>query len=110
MLFLSQDGQYTAVPLPDRLQALTIQDIFLDGDQGKIYYIGSNQELVAVQSNALSAKGGMLSEFDAATQTFKGDNWFGLPTGINVRALVRLENGKGLIITNDDYPFLVDLP
>ncbi len=108
MLFLSQDGRYTAVPLPGRLQMVDIQDFFLDAEQGKIYYIGGNQELAAVRANAMSAKAGMLSGYDAARQTFTEDSWLGLPAGINGRAIIRLENGSGLIITNNGYPYLVD--
>lgn len=111
MLFLSQEsGAYTAVPLPDRLQSMTLQDIYRDDARGNIYFIGSNQEQVAVLANAMTAKAVMVNGFDPATQSFKQVDWLGLPAGINARTLIRLENGSGLLITNDNYPFLVDLP
>lgn len=108
MLFLSQNGRYTAVPLPDRLQTINVQDFYLDAGQGKVYYIGGAQELAAVRGNAMSAKAGMLAGFDADRQTFAQDMWLDFPAGVNARAIIRLENGTGLIVTNNDYPYLVD--
>ena len=108
MLFLSQEGRYQAVPLPDRLQLMDIQDFLPDAVPGKIYYIGGNQGLVAVRANSMSAKAGMLADFDKDTQTFTTDSWLDFPDGLDARALVQLENGLGLVITNNGYPYLVD--
>ncbi len=108
MLFLSGTEQYKAIPLPERLQMVDVQDLYLDQDQKGIYYVGSNQELVAVQANAMSARAGMVGEFDSSTETFQKDSWLNFPAGINARMILRLETGKGLIITNNDYPYLVD--
>lgn len=108
MLFLSGDDQYQAIPLPDRLQTINLQDLVLDPNRNSIYYIGSNQELAAVQANAMSGRAGMIAEFDPSSGSFKQDRWLNFPTGLNARALIRLENGQGLVITNNDYPYLVD--
>ncbi len=110
MLFLSGEDGYEAIPLPDRLQNVNIQNFLLDTDNGAIYYIGGNQELAAVQGNAMSSKAGMLADFSIADQTFLKDIWLNFPVGINARSIIRLQSGNGLIITNDDYPYLVDWP
>ena len=108
MLFLSGAENYKAIPLPDRLQTVDIKDLYLDQEQNSIYYAGSNQELAAVQANAMTARAGMVAEFDNRTETFKRDQWLDFPAGINARVILRLETGQGLIITNNDYPYLVD--
>jgi hypothetical protein len=109
MLFLSGKDGYQAVPLPDRMQMVNIQDIILD-EQGTVYYVGSNQELAAVQSNSTDTKIGVIAGFDRTTNTFKIDHWLDAPNGVNARAIIPLQNGSYLLITNNDYPYLVDLP
>jgi hypothetical protein len=110
MLFLSQGSSYKAIPLPERLQMINLQDFLVDAEQGKIYYIGGNQELVAARGNAMCSKAGMLAEFDPSTATFSEDRWLNFPSGINARAIIPLQNGGSLIITNNDYPYLVEWP
>lgn len=108
MLFLSQGGEYQAVPLPDRVQMFNLQDIFIDDEKGTIYYIGGNKELVAARGNSMTSKAGRLAEFDVNQQRFLKEDWLDFPTGINARKIIKLDNGSGLIITNNDYPYLVD--
>ena len=110
MLFLSGNDGYSAVPLPDRVQTGTVQDFYLDEQKGTIYYVASNQELSAVQGNAMDAKLGLAAQLDTATKTFMQDNWLPTPVGVNARAIVPLENGKYLMVTNSGYLYLVDLP
>lgn len=111
MLFLSQEnGEYKAVPLPERVQWMTIQDIWWDEEQQQLYYLGSNAELVAARGNSMSARAGLLGAFDAATQQFGIDRWLDFPTGKQARAIVPLQNRKLLIVTNNSYPYLLDLP
>lgn len=110
MLFLSGNDGYIAMPLPDRVQTGTVQDFYLDEEKGTIYYVASNQELSAVQGNAMDAKLGVAAKLDVATKTFMQDNWLPTPAGVNARAIVSLENGKHLMVTNNGYLYLVDLP
>jgi hypothetical protein len=110
MLFLSQQGTYKAIPLPDRLQMVNLQDFLLDAEQGNIYYIGGNKELVAVRGNAMASKAGMLANFDPTTGTFSEDKWLRFPIGVNARTIIPLQNGGSLIVTNNDYPYLVEWP
>jgi hypothetical protein len=58
----------------------------------------------------MDAKIGVAADFEVATLTFQTNNWLHAPAGVNARAIVPLENGKHLLITNNDYPYLVDLP
>ena len=108
MLFLSQDGGYKAIPLPNQLQTLNVQDLYIDQEQGTIYYVGGNQELVAVRANAMAAKAGRIAKFDVATETFLEEEWLDLPIDINARNILKLENGSGLVINNNGYPYLVN--
>lgn len=111
MVFLSgANGQYEAVPLPDELQMITLQDIVLDEADGELYCVGANQDLVAVQSNAMGTRVGALGAFDPSTKQFQDYNWIMAPQGPSARQLILLEDGKGLLVTNNDYPYLVDLP
>ena len=107
MVFLSKEGSYETIPLPDRLQTINVQDFFVDDVHGTIYCIGGNQELAAVLGNAMASKAVIINGFNPSTEGFNSDNWLNLPTGIDARSIIRLDNGSGLIITNNDYPYLV---
>lgn len=109
MAFLSGSSGYQAVPLPEQVQTVTLQDFLVDAEQGRVYYLTGNQELAAVQASARASKLGVIADFDGAADTFKEATWLAAPRGINARRIVLLENGKGLIVTNDNYLFLVDL-
>ncbi|MEO0875332.1 MAG: VCBS repeat-containing protein, partial [Bacteroidota bacterium] len=110
MVFLSgANGQYQAVPLPEQLQMMTVQDLVTDSDSGQIHFVAGHQELVAVGGNAMDAKVGVLGDFDAESGTFRENRLINFAAGLNARAMVPLDNGSGLIITNQDYPYVVDL-
>lgn len=108
MLFLSEGDQYKAVPLPDHLQMVNVQDFYFDANQEILFYIGGNQELVAVRGNTMASKAGMLSGFSPSDASFSVDHWLDFPVHVDARTIVPLENGSGLIITNNGYPYLVD--
>lgn len=111
MVFLSgANGQYEAVALPAGLQSTSIQDIVVDESSGLLFSVGANQDLVAVQSNATGTRIAVLQNFDPATKQFENYQWLGAPQGPNARRLILLDSGKGLLVTNNDYPYLVDLP
>ena len=108
MLFLSENGAYKAIPLPDRVQLSNVQDFLWEEAMQKIYFIGGNEELIAARGNSMSAKAGVLAGFDAATQSFAEEHWMEVPEGINARKIIRLHQGNTLLITNNGYPYLVD--
>lgn len=108
LIFLSNNGQYVAVPLPDRVQQVNVQELMVDETQGSVYFIGGNQEMVAVMGNSMHSKAGLIGKFNLETQQFEQSRWLEFPNGINARSMVRLKNGTGLVITNNDYPYLVD--
>ncbi len=110
-LFLSKSGGgYETIPLPQRVQWMKVQDLYWDKDKRQCLYIGSNKELVAARGNAQSARGGILGAFDPAAKEFNIHQPLELPVGLQARALVMLPNRRLLIITNNDYPRLVELP
>lgn len=109
MLFLSEGEHYTAVALPERLQMMNIRDFYFDPASAVIYYLGGHQELVAVRGNSMAARMGKLAQFDPNTNTFQTDHWMEFPRGLPARSFVLLDNGKGLVVTNSNYLYLIDL-
>lgn len=108
MLFLSENGTYKAVPLPEQMQLVDLQDFLTKPDTEKIYFIGGNQELVAARGNSMSSKAGSVDKYDSAHQSFLGNTWLEFPSEINARDIVQLDGGSMLIITNNNYPYLLD--
>ncbi|MEL7221049.1 MAG: VCBS repeat-containing protein, partial [Bacteroidota bacterium] len=103
MAFVSSSDGYTAVPLSAEMQLLNIQDFHLQ-DDGTLLYLASSQELTAVQANSMTVKMGMATNFDKSTNTFQRNQWLQAPNTNSARALVPLESGQYLILTNGDYP------
>ena len=108
MLFLSGDEAYEAVPLPEQLQMLDIQDFYMTADQKEIYYIGGNQELIAARGNSMSSKAGIIERFDISSQSFLKDSWLEFPREVNARDIIQLDGGDVLIVTNNNYPYLLN--
>jgi len=108
MLFLSTaDGGYEAHPLPAQAQWGTIQDLWWEEEARQLYYISSNAELMAVHGNSQSARGGVLGDYDAAASAFKTVQSLDLPRGVQARALLPVSGRQLLLITNNDYPYLL---
>ena len=108
MLFLAQEeGGYEAVPLPGLAQRGTIQDLYWDEAKAQLYYVSSNATLAAVLGNSQSARGGVISDFDPGRQAFTRAQPLHLPAGVQARALVPVRDGQLLLITNNDYPYLI---
>jgi hypothetical protein len=110
-LFLSKaNGGYESVPLPDPVQWSRVQDFEWDEQKQALLYISSNNELVAARGNSSSARGGMLGAFDTETKQFESHRWLPVPGGLQARKLAKLPNHKLLIVINDGYPRLLNLP
>jgi hypothetical protein len=108
MLFLSTaDGGYEAQPLPAKAQWGTVQDLWWEEEARQLYFISSNAELMAVHGNSQSARGGVLGGYDAAGSTFKTIQSLDLPRGVQARALLPVSGRQLLLITNNDYPYLL---
>ncbi|MEZ4986078.1 MAG: VCBS repeat-containing protein [Saprospiraceae bacterium] len=108
VVYLSNEKGYEIHPLPERAQWLTIRDFTVDRNTGKIHYTGGNKEWVAVVGNAMSARLGVLDGWDQSTATFTQSYWLPCPTNVQARHLLVLENGKGLLVTNNNYLYIVE--
>jgi len=62
---------------------------------------------MAVHGNSQSARGGVLGGYDTTDSSFKAVQSLNLPTGVQARALLPLGEEKLLLITNNDYPYLL---
>ncbi|RMF03155.1 MAG: VCBS repeat-containing protein, partial [Bacteroidetes bacterium] len=109
LLFLSGEDGYQALPLPRYAQALTIRDFHYDAKAGTLYYLGSNQDLVAVRSNAMGARVGMIEDLPGQIPTFGQHRWLHSPHRVAGRAIVPLSEAQAIIITNNNYPYLLQL-
>lgn len=108
MAFLSlPGGGYEPVPLPAEVQYGKVQDWLWDSTAQQLYYVCSQGELAAVRGNALSAKGGVLSGLDPSSGTFSAHAPLPLPKNVQARALLKLQGGEFLLVTNNGYPYLI---
>lgn len=108
MAFLSiPGGGYEPVPLPAEVQRGKVQDWLWDRTAQQLYYVCSQGELAAVRGNSLSAKGGVLSGLDPSSGTFSAHAPLPLPRNVQARALLKLQGGEFLLVTNNGYPYLI---
>ncbi|MBV6654059.1 MAG: VCBS repeat-containing protein, partial [Mameliella sp.] len=108
-LFLSRpDGGYDALPLQGAIQWGTVQDMWFDESSEQLYYITSNAELSAVHGSSQSARGGTIGSFDPENQEFKSLEQIELPRGVQARALVPVAQNQLLLVTNNNYPYLLE--
>ena len=104
-VFLSGQGTYEMLPLNAEAQSSDVKDVFVE--EGTIYYVGNNKEYVAHLGASLSNPGGMISQFDRASKSFKRSILLGLNQDSNNRVIARLSDNQLLIASNDSYVYIL---
>ena len=103
MLFLNSGSTLKAIPLPDDAQTSTIEDIAVVN--GALYYVGNFYEYVTELGPNDGNSGGILSSFK--TDTFTKKERLPIPTNLNCRKIIALDNGSFLVVTNNDDAYLI---
>jgi len=107
MLYLSDNGKYKGVALPDAAQRSTIQDFIIRAD-GTVYFVGNNADYLTELGKNKSNAGGLIKDFDLTTGTFLTYESLRLTQSLNPRKIVALDNGELLIMCNNQDAYLFD--
>ena len=106
MLFLSDGGKFTGIPLPDQAQWSSIQD-FSVTESGEIIFIGNHHDYLTEFGKSKGNSGGKIDGFDSEKNTFGKYTPLGLPAGVNTRKIIPLEFGGYYVSENYGKGFFV---
>jgi len=108
MVYLQNaDGTYAPTPLPDEVQVSPIQDFAIAGD--KVLVVGNHLDFSTELGMATGMPGGVLSDFNASTNSYKTFAPFDLPTDLNTRHIVEVAEGLYLVVCNGQENYYVTI-
>ncbi|MEM1120971.1 MAG: VCBS repeat-containing protein, partial [Bacteroidota bacterium] len=106
MVYLSENGKYKGIPLPQVAQMSTIQGLTFHN--AELIFVGNHQDYLTELGESSSNSGGLLSNFDATTGQFKVQRSLPLPANLNPRSIIPLEKNQYLIACNNGVQYLLD--
>ncbi|MFK7812754.1 MAG: FG-GAP-like repeat-containing protein [Maribacter sp.] len=108
MAYLNNGSAFEGIPLPDDAQMSSIEDIYIDSENGtsEIIYVGNQLNYITELGESNSNSGGRLSY--TKKNGFKSIGKLPLPTSLNARRIIKLESGEFLVISNNDKSYLIN--
>ena len=109
MLFLNEDGKYEGIPLPKEAQMSSIEDIHIDftADQTKLIFVGNYLDYTNELGKSDANSGGILRY--SKEQQFSFEKYLPLPSGLNSRKIIKLDDNTYLVVSNNDKSYLIDI-
>ena len=109
MMYLNDGSTFNGTPLPKEAQMSSIEDILLEvvEEQKHLFFVGNYMVYVNELGNSDANPGGILTDFDGAN--FKTYRSLGLPKEISARKILKIGNKKYLMISNDNYAYVIDI-
>ena len=109
MVYLQKENKFEGHPLPAKAQLSSIQDFYLDQSPAtpRLFYVGNYDQYITDLGNSSSNTGGVLSQWNSDKNTFEEDVFLPLPIGINAKRILKLDQETKLIMSNNDYVYLL---
>jgi len=104
MVYLNNGKDFTPVPLPKIAQLSTIEDVLMDNNV--LFYTGNYYGFVTELGESSSNPGGILSNFE--NNKFNKSYPLNLPKDFSGRKIVKLKDGKFLIISNNGNSYILN--
>ncbi|MFT4535553.1 MAG: hypothetical protein ACJA1A_002451 [Saprospiraceae bacterium] len=99
MVYLATDTGFIGVPLPKDVQNSTVQD-FVVGEDGTITFVSNHLDFLTELGQNTGMAGAKLGPFLGVDKGFDGMLELGLPSGLNPRSIIELDNGAKLVVIN----------
>ena len=108
MVYLNNGNSFTGKPLPMEAQLSTIQDFYVEENDGNphIIFVGNYNGYVNELGNTMANSGGILSSFKNGK--FQKVNQLNIPKHINARKICKIAENKYIIITNNDKTYIIE--
>ncbi|WP_299119980.1 VCBS repeat-containing protein [uncultured Winogradskyella sp.] len=103
MIYKNNGETFTPQPLPKRAQLSTIEDILVDGN--KIFFTGNHKGFVTELGEASSNSGGIVEISENELLNYSS---LKLPKDISGRKIVKVNENKYLIITNNGKSYMIN--
>ena len=106
MVYLSDNGKYTGIPLPKEAQMSTIQGIVMD-DANRLIFVGNHYDYLTELGQSTANSGGLFTKFNATTGTFQDYHYLPLPAKLNPRAITPIGQNEYLITCNNSVQYIL---
>lgn len=102
--------KFKAQPLPIEAQMSSIEDIYIDSSAGtkNIIFVGNYLDYTVELGNSAANSGGILY-FDS-NGIFQSFKYLPIPNGLNARQVIKLDEGKFLVLVNNDKSYTFEIP
>ena len=107
MVYLSENGTYKGIPLPQAAQMSTIQGITMD-EEGNLIFVGNHQDYLTELGKNMGNSGGVLSDFEIAKGVFKNYESLSLPADLNPRGIRPIGENRYFISCNDGVQYILE--
>lgn len=109
MAYLNTENSFQGIPLPKEAQMSSIQDINIDMDDEKtrLVFVGNYLDYTNELGNSDSNSGAVLTF--SKEQKFSFEKYLPLPSGLNTRKLIKVNNTGYLVVSNNDKAYFIDV-
>ena len=108
MALMKKEGKYIAQKLPQEAQYSSIRDFFWNKEKQQLFYVGNAQEFVTEIGNATANPGGVIQLNTASEILMQHHAYLPLPVRFNMRSIKSLGKDSFLLLTNNDYVYLLN--
>ncbi len=108
MVYFNNGTSFIGTPLPKEAQMSTIEDMLVntDGTDKQLYFVGNYLDYVNELGVSDANPGGVLYNFNGTN--FQSYRPLGLPKETSARKLIKISDGKLLIVTNNSDALVID--
>ena len=106
MIYLQKENGFEGVPLPQKAQQSSIEDLHVD-EKGNVSYVGNYFGHVVELGPQDANPGGQLLDFNPKNNTFDTDLNFGLPKTTAARRIEHADNGSFVVATQNNFIFFI---
>ena len=106
MIYLQKENGFEGVPLPQKAQQSSIEDLHVD-EKGNVSYVGNYFGHVVELGPQDANPGGQLLDFNPKNNTFDTDLNFGLPKTTAARRIECADNGSFVVATQNNFIFFI---
>lgn len=110
MAYLNLGDHFEGSPLPKEAQMSAVEDIIAEQVNGatKLIFVGNYLNYTTELGQSDANSGGVLSY--GPSGNFETFDYLPLPTKLNARKIIRLNDGRFLVVANNDSSYIIELP
>lgn len=108
MVLQKIENAYQPMPLPMEAQWSNVRDFYWEESKKQLFYVGNAQEYVTEFGNTAANPGGVISFEKGEGVKAQSHSFLPLPIRLNLRKIEQLSPTTLLLLTNNDYVYLLN--